>query len=251
MADDRLDVLLSVLERPVVPDASFADRLFDELVEGTGLRRRTGGPRWRLRLLVGPDQATAYRLAWVAIIGALLLTLLAVLSGVGSKHEPFAVAPPRATSTSAAGTSLPTAAASFELPDPRIASGVMDVGAPAPRWSGTQLDGSPFSTDDLAGRPAALFIWCTCIRGPEVRLFLETAAARAGELTMVLVSTDAEGTTRGLVDWLHVTTPVVLDPTMNLLATWQIQGFPALVLLRPDGTLAGIQAPTSTGRPLP
>ena len=80
----------------------------------------------------------------------------------------------------------------------------------------------------------------------------------------VLVSMDAEGTTRGLVDAAGSDAPVVLDTQSELLSAWDLSFFPALVLLRADGTVADLQPMTfdaeslseitddlAAGRPLP
>jgi hypothetical protein len=58
------------------------------------------------------------------------------------------------------------------------------------------------------------------------------------------VSEALDGTTRGLVDLLEPQMPVVADPQSEILSAWGLDGFPALVLLRGDGTLADIQPQT-------
>jgi peroxiredoxin len=117
---------------------------------------------------------------------------------------------------------------------------VLKVGEPAPVWTGRTIDGRAFSTDDLRGHPAALLVWCSCAAGPEARMFLEEARRRVDAVTMVLVSVDEEGTTKGLVDWLGATTPVVHDPTQELGSQWGVD-LPSLVLLRADGLVAGVE----------
>lgn len=141
----------------------------------------------------------------------------------------------------------PPGALDREPPPPlRPASDVLEVGQPAPAWSGTLLDGGTFSTDDLRGRPAAVFIWCACARGSQVQTFAAEARSRAESMELVLVSIDQEGTTRGLVEWLAIETPVVHDQAAegSLLETWRLDSFPALVLFRADGTMADIHPAT-------
>jgi hypothetical protein len=126
----------------------------------------------------------------------------------------------------------------------RPTSGVLAVGEPAPSWSGPLLSGGTFSTASLAGRPSAVFLWCACAWGPQPRIFLEEARARAGSANLVLVSMDGEATTRGVAAWAGAESPIVLDEPMDLLATWRLDAFPALVLFRADGTVADIHPAT-------
>ncbi len=138
----------------------------------------------------------------------------------------------------------PPGALTGEEPPPlRPRSGVLVPGQRPPTWTGRLLDGGAFSTDDLIGRPAAIFIWCSCYWGAEVQHFVAQARSRAGEIDLVLVGSDREGMVRGLVDWLAVDTPVVTDDTGDLLHTWAIDDLAALVLLRADGTVADLHPP--------
>jgi hypothetical protein len=123
-------------------------------------------------------------------------------------------------------------------------SDVLTVGEAAPELTGTLVDGSSFSTDDLHGRPAAIFFWCVCAPGAQVRTFLSEASLRADVMSLVLVSLEREGATQGLVDWLGVETPVVDDAQWTGFDTWRLSYFPAMVLLRADGTVADLQAAT-------
>jgi peroxiredoxin len=61
---------------------------------------------------------------------------------------------------------------------------------------------------------------------------------------MVLVAMDSEGTTRALVEEAGSQAQVVLDPEMELLQAWDLSFYPALVLLRADGTVADLQPMT-------
>lgn len=137
----------------------------------------------------------------------------------------------------------PGAKDSDDPPPLRPESDVLVVGEPAPPWTGTLLDGGVFSTDELRGRPAALFIWCACASGPQVQAFAAEARFRSESMKLVLVSLDQEGTIRGLVDWLGMETPVVHDQAPaegSLLETWRLSSFPALILFRADGMVADI-----------
>jgi hypothetical protein len=133
----------------------------------------------------------------------------------------------------------PGALTGAEPPPARPQSDLLQPGEPAPTWTGRLLDGTAFSTDELTGRPAAIFIWCHCYIGPAVQHFVAEARSRADEMHLVLVGSN-EGMVRGLVDWLEVETPVVADYQGDLLRAWGINDLSALVLLRADGTVADI-----------
>ena len=227
MADEPLDALFRRLDRRAMPDVAFADSLFEQLAVEAGFRAVGGRSRILGRWRAVPP-ATARQLSWVAVLAALIIALLGlVVLGRGGQGLP---------------TTLPRPA---EVPAPtlHLGSSLLSVGSRAPTWTGRLLDGRPFSTDQLRGRPAAILMWCTCIRGPELRFFVEAARAR-DDIAFVLVSMDFEGTTRAIVDQFASPPPVVLDPEMALLTAWKLEGFPALVLLRPDGTVADVQAVT-------
>jgi peroxiredoxin len=131
-----------------------------------------------------------------------------------------------------------------ETPVIHIASTVLKPGVPVPNWRGRLLDGTAFATDDLRGRPAAVLVdWCMCLAQNPAPVFLD-AARRRRDVALVLVSVESEGTTRGFVDSVGATTPVLLDEGDGLLTAWGLQGFPALVLLHADGTVADIQPAT-------
>ena len=233
MTDQDFDRLLAGLERDAMPEPVFADRLFSQLAidAGLGRRRRFADvvPRWG-------------RLAWLAAaIAALLLLMSAMLLSGGAPRPPvvgLVVPSPEPAATSAASP-----APSNEVAPLRPSSGVLQVGSLAPSWTGRLLDDGPFSTDDLRGRPAALLLWCTCVSGDQARVFLEEAKRRE-DVAMVLVSMDGEGTTQGLVDAVDSRTPVVQDNRSELLTAWDLSYFPALVLLRADGTVADLQPMT-------
>jgi hypothetical protein len=233
MTDQDFDRLLARLERDATPEPVFADRLFSQLAvdAGFGRRRRFADafPRWS-------------RLAWLAAsIAALLLLMSALLlSGGAPRPRIVGLVVP---SPEPAATSDASPAPSNEVSPLRPSSGVLDVGAPAPFWTGRLLDGGAFSTADLLGRPSALLLWCTCVSGDQARVFLEEAKRRE-DVAMVLVSMDGKGTTQGLVDLADSQTPVVQDDRFELLTAWDLSFYPALVLLRADGTVADLQPMT-------
>src|SRR5262245_57882513 len=158
MAERSFDVLLQRLERPASPEPAFADRLFEQLAAEAGLQ----GGRARRPFALGP--AAARQLAWVAVLAALLVALLGLLVFGRGSQQLFSTTVPTPSAAALAGERIPD-----------IRSSLLSIGSTPPRWDGTLLDGGAFSTDDLRGRPAAILMWCSCVRGPELRLFLEAA----------------------------------------------------------------------------
>jgi hypothetical protein len=227
VADEYFDRVLSSLERPATPDADYADRLFSRLAADAGFGRRPWFDRVWPRSIV----TESTRLAWILIALVALLALMTglLLSGGAPRPPLLSLSEPSTTPTVGVGL--------------RPSSGVLEIGAAAPTWTGRLLDGAPFSTADLRGRPAALLLWCTCVSGDQARVFLEEAQGRE-DVAMVLVSMDQEGTTQGLVDAVGSETPVVLDDQSELVSAWDLSFFPALILLRADGTIADLQPMT-------
>jgi peroxiredoxin len=233
VTDQFFDAALARLEQDATPEPAFADRLFSQLATEAGFR---GGSRPIRRLLPGLPRIaglpTATRLAWIAIaLGSLLVVLMGLLLAGGS--------PRPVLETVVVPSVAPTSSVMPLRPD----SGVLDVGTEAPVWSGSLLGGGSFSTAELRGRPAAILMWCTCVSGDYARRFLEEAGRR-GDVAMVLVAMDSEATTQGLVNTVGSDTPVVLDEQYDLLEAWDLSYFPALVLLRADGTVADLQPMT-------
>jgi hypothetical protein len=233
MTDRTFDVILGRLDQPAGPDPAFADRLFDQIATEAGLRGRTkataGAVARRLTVL----SPVARQLAWAAVLAALLVLAAGLLvAGPGRQTPPIPTAPARVEQPSGPPPTL------------HLGSGRLSIGSPAPAWTGTLLDGGAFSTADLLGKPAALLMWCSCVAGPQARLFADAAAARGDEIGFAIVSVDLEGTTRGLVEQIGADIPVVDDQRMRLLDAWALDGFPALILLRADGRVADVQQVT-------
>jgi hypothetical protein len=55
------------------------------------------------------------------------------------------------------------------------------------------LDGGKVGSSELIGRPAAVFLWCSCSRTTSAHVS-EEATARADEMAFVLASLDEAGT---------------------------------------------------------
>jgi peroxiredoxin len=220
----RLDALLRARETGARPDGAFADRLFDQLATDAGFRRAArpapltaGWWPWRAG-------NASMRLAWIVVLAAVLMALLSYgLVGTGvlrlGQHQLGEAMP--------APTSLPPLA----------------IGRLAPSWSGTLIDGRPFSTDELRGRPSVVYFWCGCASGPGVRAFVDETRARSKTINSLFVSLDEPGTTIGLATWLDIRTPVLQDSTWSLFSdAWQLGDYPALVFLDAAGIVVDLRS---------
>jgi hypothetical protein len=239
VVDERLDILLRGLERAPEPEPAFAEQLYRQLVTKAGFGGR--GSSWLERM----QRATwvvggPLRLAWlVLLILLIVLAMLGYLIAGGAKPRPDAGLKTVSPSATLAPLASPTPRDSL-VPAERPTSGVLTVGEQAPAWSASLFNGGSLGSRDLAGRPAAVYLWCGCAPGPEPREFAAEASARAGQMTFVLASLDDRGTTRGLVDWLGFQGSVIGDGN-QLLQAWDLSYFPALVLFRADGAVADLQ----------
>jgi hypothetical protein len=240
VVDERLDILLRGLEWAPEPEPAFAEQLYRQLAAKAGFGT-VRGSSWRERMrratwVVGGP----LRLAWLALLILLIvLAMLGYLIAGGAKPRPYAGLKTAAPSSTPAALTSPTPR-DTRVPVERPLSGVLTVGEPAPAWSASLLDGGNLRSTDLAGRPAAVYLWCGCAPGPEPREFAAEASARHGQMTFVLASLDDRGTTRGLVDWLDFRGAVIGDSN-QLLQAWDLSYFPALVLFRGDGSVADLQ----------
>jgi hypothetical protein len=232
VADGRLDILLRALERAPEPESAFAELLYRQLATQAGFG---AAPRSWLGQL---GRATSFlgsplRLVWlVLLILLILLALLGFIAAGGAPQRPHLGVGPLTPSPSGAVEAVR-----------RPTSSVLTVGQVPPAWSASLLDGGKLSSGALIGRPAAVFLWCSCSPGPQARTFAGEATARAGQMAFVLASLDEAATTRGLVDSLGYKGAVVGDG-WPLLEAWGLSDFPAVVLFRPDGAVADVQPAT-------
>jgi len=232
VADERLDILVRALEQAPEPEPAFAELLYRQLATQAGFgaaRRSWLGQLGRATMFLG----SPLRLAWLALLILLiLLAMLGFIAAGGAPQRPHLGVGPLTPSPSDAVESVR-----------RPASSVLTVGQKPPAWSASLLDGGKVGSSELIGRPAAVFLWCSCSPGPQARTFAEEATARADEMAFVLASLDEAGTTRGLVDSLGYK-GVVVGEGWPLLEAWGLSDFPTVVLFRPDGAVADVQPAT-------
>ncbi len=118
------------------------------------------------------------------------------------------------------------------------ASTVLITGQRAPRWTASAVDGRTIDTARLAKPTAFLFCAPTgCAR----RLPDFQAAAADRDIDAVIVELEYPGTVAGFLTVHPTTLPVVVDapPDYRLTNAWGL-GYPEVVLLSPDGTVASV-----------
>ncbi|MCU0478850.1 MAG: hypothetical protein MUE92_08955 [Chloroflexi bacterium] len=144
---------------------------------------------------------------------------------------------------------LPPTAAAFSWDGPvgaypedqPPASTVLAVGAPAPSWTGSTVDGEEVVLP-VPGKPAAVFFtatWCPEGWGATYDALAGIAATNPG-LAVTVVMNDNRGTAVGYRS-LHPTShPMVADEVGLFAEAWGITGFPTLTLLDGEGAVAAI-----------
>lgn len=119
----------------------------------------------------------------------------------------------------------------------------VSVGAPAPAYAATTLDGDSVSLAGERGKVVLLNIWATWCHPcreelPILQRLHETNADRG--LRMVGVSVDAAGEEakiRSFVRDFGLTYPIWLDPDERISSLYLAPGVPASYLIGRDGTL--------------
>jgi cytochrome c biogenesis protein CcmG/thiol:disulfide interchange protein DsbE len=114
--------------------------------------------------------------------------------------------------------------------DPRVIPSPL-VGKPMPTFAGTTLEGSQFTSADLAGRPAIVNFWASyCIPScvDEHPVLLDLAARHAGDLQMVgVLVDDSPDDARGfLARYGQVSWPNVLNADGTVSIDYGVTGPP-------------------------
>ena len=119
----------------------------------------------------------------------------------------------------------------------------VEVGAPAPRYAATTLDGDSATTASLAGKVVLLNIWATwCAPCREEIPFLQSLYEkhRGNGLEIIGVSVDTRGqdaAIRGFVKDFGMTYPVWRDPDERVQSMFLALGVPASSLIDRGGIL--------------
>jgi cytochrome c biogenesis protein CcmG, thiol:disulfide interchange protein DsbE len=117
------------------------------------------------------------------------------------------------------------------------------VGAPAPDYGATTLDGHPTTLKGLEGRPVLLNVWATwchpCRKEmPDLQRLHRERGPRG--LQVVGVSIDERGQEAAIRDFLRefgITYPIWLDPEDQVSPTFALIGVPGTFLIGRDGIL--------------
>jgi thiol-disulfide isomerase/thioredoxin len=142
----------------------------------------------------------------------------------------------------------------FDLTMPRGAydannpppSTVLVAGQPGPDWTGSLQGGGDFDSRSLRGAPAAIYFWAEwCEPCLHESLDSFANAARSGHAGIGFVSVaSATGNEAALQAAIAASGAGYLvvrdDGSGPILGAWGITAVPALVLLRPDGTVASV-----------
>ena len=129
------------------------------------------------------------------------------------------------------------------------ASSPLGLGAPAPDFTLTSLEGGSVSLSDYAGRPVWINVWaswCKPCRAemPDIdAVWRETQetdarAGRADGLVLLMVSLGEDPTAvRRYLDTVRYRLPVLLDPTFAFTERYRVNGLPTHYLIGRDGAI--------------
>lgn len=120
----------------------------------------------------------------------------------------------------------------------------VEVGALAPDFTATLMDGSSFSLSEQQGKAVLLNFWATWC-GPcvgELPAFPRLTEAYGDRLSLLAVNCgeDSETVTRFLAETGY-TFPVALDPEGEIGALYPTDGIPYTLIIAPDGKISAIQ----------
>ena len=169
------------------------------------------------------------------------------------------LSPPKAAAFSWDG---PVGAYDERNPPP---STVLAVGAPAPSFTASSVDGESLSLP-IGGKPTAVLFssaWCGEACTPAYEALAAAAASHPG-VASTIVMTDEVGTAVGYRRLHPFGGALVTDPAGTVLEAWGVHGVPTVVLVQADGTVEWMRANArgweglgalfddlAAGRPLP
>jgi cytochrome c biogenesis protein CcmG/thiol:disulfide interchange protein DsbE len=124
--------------------------------------------------------------------------------------------------------------------DPRLIPSPL-LGKPLPALTGTTLDGTPWSSATLAGKPALINVWASWCRPcvAEHPLLLDAARQHAGELQVVgvLYQDTADGAAAFLAHYGDGGWPDVDDASGRIAVSLGVTGPPETFFVDPKGVV--------------
>ncbi len=156
----------------------------------------------------------------------------AVFFGFPSGDEAAGAARPAATDPASGAVSGLPAAQSAAAPV---------VGAPAPDFELTELDGAAVRLSDLRGQVVALNFWATwCTPCRDEMPLLEAALERYGSKGLAILAIDADEPASLVADFrdeLGLSLPLLLDPGGEVQQLYRVRGYPTTYFIDRDGII--------------
>lgn len=130
--------------------------------------------------------------------------------------------------------------------DGSAADGHATVGAPAPAFVGTTLDGAAFDLKALAGKPVLINFWGPgCVPCRDEFPLLEAKLAQhasSGVVVVGVLTDDPVEPAREFVATFHATWQTVIDPDKAIKAAYRVAARPQSYFVDRSGVIRSIQA---------
>lgn len=117
--------------------------------------------------------------------------------------------------------------------------GTVGIGAAAPNFTATGLDGERILMQEYRGRVVLVTFWATwCVPcHDEMPLFEAVAAQREDVVVLAINHREAPGLIRQFADLYDLTFPIVTDPAGLLSARFDVQAYPTTFVVDPNGII--------------
>jgi peroxiredoxin len=115
------------------------------------------------------------------------------------------------------------------------------VGAPAPDFTLTDLEGVSYTLTELQGHAVLLNFWATwCYPCREEMPLLDSAQARYTQAGLIVLGIDADESAEHVAEFrdeLDVTFPLLLDPGGDVQQLYRIRGYPTTFFVDAEGVI--------------